>query len=135
MQHTTTTRRQRITPSAPPQHSHRRVHRHPYCTHSSQHAHTAPPPPRPALDKCRETSEVRKRWLMTHLFARRTAPREMAPFVARQLLAMPDPLRQGLFPALSRPLFSELTGQSAGRWLEARDTTLLRVSLRPEASD
>ena len=69
------------------------------------------------------SAEVRKRWLMTHLFARRTAPREVAPFVARQLLAMPDPLRQGLSPAHSRLLFSELTGQSAARWLEACDTT------------
>ena len=39
---------------------------------------------------------VRNRWLATHLFARRTAPREAAPFMTRQLLAMPDPLRSGL---------------------------------------
>jgi ParB family transcriptional regulator, chromosome partitioning protein len=68
-------------------------------------------------------AEVRKRWLASHLFARRTAPREIAPFIARQLLTMPDPLRQGLSPAHSRLLFSELTGQSAARWLEACDTT------------
>jgi ParB family transcriptional regulator, chromosome partitioning protein len=36
------------------------------------------------------TSEVRKRWLVSELFVRRTAPREAAPFVARQLLTMPD---------------------------------------------
>ena len=41
-------------------------------------------------------SEVRKRWLAAELFARRTAPREAAPFITRQLLAMPDPLRSGL---------------------------------------
>src|SRR5450759_286639 len=33
-------------------------------------------------------SEVRKRWLSGQLFARRAAPREVAPFVARQLLTM-----------------------------------------------
>ncbi len=68
-------------------------------------------------------AEVRRRWLAAQLFAPRTAPREAAPFVARQLLTMPDPLRQGLSPAHSRLLFSELTGQSAARWLEACDTT------------
>jgi ParB family chromosome partitioning protein len=67
--------------------------------------------------------EVRRRWLAAQLFARRTAPREAAPFVARQLLTMPDPLRQGLSPAHSRLLLSELTRQSAARWLEACDTT------------
>jgi hypothetical protein len=66
---------------------------------------------------------VRKRWLASHLFARRTAPREIAPFIARRLLTMPDPLRQGLSPAHSRLLLSELTGQSAARWLETCDTT------------
>ena len=45
------------------------------------------------------------------LFARRTAPREVAPFVARQLLTMPDPLRSGLATAPGRLLFSEITGQ------------------------
>jgi ParB family chromosome partitioning protein len=68
-------------------------------------------------------AEVRKRWLASHLFARRTAPREIAPFIARQLLTMPDPLRQGLSPAHSRLLLSGLTGQSAARWLETCDTT------------
>ena len=41
-------------------------------------------------------AEVRKRWLADVLFARRAAPREVAQFVARQLLAMPEPLRTGL---------------------------------------
>jgi ParB family chromosome partitioning protein len=68
-------------------------------------------------------SEVRKRWLATVLFARRTAPRETAPFVARQLLTMPDPLRSGLAAAPSRLLFSEITGRSAVSWREICDTT------------
>jgi hypothetical protein len=48
---------------------------------------------------------VRHRWLATHLFARRTAPREVAQFVARQLLTMPDPLRSGLAQAHSAEAF------------------------------
>jgi hypothetical protein len=122
MQHMTTMRRQRITPSAPPQGPHRRVHHHPYCTYPSQHAHTAPPPPCPRLDKCREAAEVRKRWLPAHLFARRTAPREAAIFAARQLLAMPDPLRAGLATAHGSQLFAQITGHDAGHWLETCDT-------------
>ena len=51
-------------------------------------------------------AEVRKRWLATQLFGRRTAPREAAQFVARQLLAMPDPLRSGLASAHSMVSFS-----------------------------
>jgi ParB family chromosome partitioning protein len=66
--------------------------------------------------------EVRKRWLSGQLFARRTAPREVAPFVARQLLTMPDPLRQGLAAAHSRLLFNEITRQAADSWLEICDT-------------
>ena len=69
----------------------------------------------------RAAAEVRKRWLAS-LFARRTAPREVAPFVARQLLTMPDPLRSGLAAAPGRSLFSEITGQPAASWLEACDT-------------
>jgi ParB family chromosome partitioning protein len=69
------------------------------------------------------TSEVRKRWLSSELFVRRTAPREAAPFVARQLLMMPDPLRSGLASAPGRLLFSEITGRSAASWLEICDTT------------
>ena len=66
--------------------------------------------------------EVRKRWLASELFVRRTAPRETAPFVARQLLMMPDPLRSGMASAPSRLLFSEITGRSAANWLEICDT-------------
>ena len=69
------------------------------------------------------TSEVRKRWLASELFVRRSAPREAAPFVARQLLLMPDPLRSGMASAPSRLLFSEITGRSAAGWLETCDTT------------
>jgi ParB family transcriptional regulator, chromosome partitioning protein len=69
----------------------------------------------------RAAAEVRKRWLAS-LFARRTAPREVAVFVARQLLTMPDPVRSGLAAAPGRVLFSEITGQPAASWLEACDT-------------
>jgi ParB family chromosome partitioning protein len=68
-------------------------------------------------------SEVRKRWLGSVLFARRTAPREVAPFVARQLLTMPDPVRSGLAGAPGQELFSEITGRTATDWLESCDTT------------
>ena len=67
-------------------------------------------------------AQVRKRWLATSLFPRRTVPREAAQFVARQLLTMPDPLRSGLAGAHSRVLFTEITGQPAGKWEEACDT-------------
>jgi len=66
---------------------------------------------------------VRKRWLADVLFARRTAPREVAQFVARQLLAMPEPVRTGLSMAPGRMSFSEITRQDAGKWLEICDTT------------
>jgi ParB family chromosome partitioning protein len=67
-------------------------------------------------------AEVRKRWLAAHLFARRTAPREVAPFVARQLLTMPDPLRTGLAIAHSMVSFGELTGRTDRDWAELCDT-------------
>jgi ParB family chromosome partitioning protein len=67
-------------------------------------------------------AEVRKRWLAGHLFTRRTAPRETAPFVARQLLAMPDPLRTGLAIAHSMVSFGELTGRTDRDWAELCDT-------------
>ena len=66
--------------------------------------------------------EVRKRWLATVLFARRAAPRQAAPFVARMLLTMPDPVRTGLPMAPGRLLIGEVTGASAAKWLEACDT-------------
>ena len=67
-------------------------------------------------------AQVRKRWLATNLFPRRTVPREAAQFVTRQLLTMPDPLRSGLATAHSRALFTEITGQPADKWEEACDT-------------
>jgi ParB family chromosome partitioning protein len=65
---------------------------------------------------------VRKRWLAGHLFPRRTAPREVAQFVAQQLLTMPDPLRSGLAAARSRPLFAEITGKTADAWEQTCST-------------
>jgi len=67
-------------------------------------------------------SEVRGRWLAASLFARRTAPREAAQFAARQLLTMPAPLRTGLAIAPGRELFTQITGQTAGRMLDSCDT-------------
>jgi ParB family transcriptional regulator, chromosome partitioning protein len=67
-------------------------------------------------------SEVRRRWLTAELFARRTAPREAAAFITRQLLSMPDPVRSGLAAAPGRVLFREITGHYAERWLETCDT-------------
>jgi ParB family transcriptional regulator, chromosome partitioning protein len=68
-------------------------------------------------------AEVRKRWLTDVLFARRSAPRETAPFIARQLLAMPEPLRTGLSLAPGRVGFSDIARQDAAKWLEICDTT------------
>ena len=69
-------------------------------------------------------AEVRRRWLATQLFGRRTAPREAAQFVARQLLAMPDPLRSGLATAHSLASFSEVTGRDDRDWAEICDTAV-----------
>ena len=66
--------------------------------------------------------QVRKRWLAEVLFARRSAPREVAAFVARQLLAMPEPLHTSLTIAPGRTSFSDITRQNAGAWLEICDT-------------
>ena len=68
-------------------------------------------------------AEVRKRWLADVLFARRAAPREVAQFIARQLLAMPEPLRTGLSMAPGRMSFTEVTRQDPAKWLEICDTT------------
>jgi len=65
---------------------------------------------------------VRHRWLATHLFAARTAPRGAAPFVARPLLTMPDPLRSGLAQAHSPETFAQVTGREGSGWLEMCDT-------------
>lgn len=66
--------------------------------------------------------QVRQRWLAGSLFARRTAPREVAQFVAGQLLAMPEPLRSGLAAAPRRELIGEITGQPVTRMLESCET-------------
>jgi ParB family chromosome partitioning protein len=66
-------------------------------------------------------TEVRRRWLAT-LFARRTAPRELAQFVARQLVTMPEPVRSGLGRAHHQMLFSELTGHAENDWVSICDT-------------
>jgi ParB family chromosome partitioning protein len=83
-------------------------------------------------------AEVRKRWLAGHLFPRRTAPREVAQFVAQQLLTMPDPLRSGLAAATSRPLFAEISGKTANEWEEVCGTVaagrLLLLMLAPIAT-
>jgi ParB family chromosome partitioning protein len=68
-------------------------------------------------------AEVRKRWLADTLFARRAAPHEVAQFIARQLLAMPEPLRPSLASARHRVSFTEITRQSADNWLEICGTT------------
>ena len=66
-------------------------------------------------------AEVRRRWL-PQLFARRAAPREVARFVAAQLLAMPEPLRIGLAAAPGSPLFTDVTGLHADQAAEGCDT-------------
>jgi ParB family chromosome partitioning protein len=80
----------------------------------------------------RAACEVRKRWLAAQLFARRAAPREAARFTAGELLRMPDPLRTGLAGAPAGELFSVITGQPAGSWLEiCETTTTARLPLLP----
>jgi ParB family chromosome partitioning protein len=66
-------------------------------------------------------AEVRRRWL-PQLFARRAAPREVARFVAGQLLSMPEPLRLGLAAAPGSPLFTDVTGLHADQAADGCDT-------------
>jgi ParB family transcriptional regulator, chromosome partitioning protein len=66
-------------------------------------------------------AEVRKRWLQ-QLLARRTAPPEVARFVAVQLLTMPEPLRLGLATAHIKSLFADITGHDAGQDADASAT-------------
>ena len=66
-------------------------------------------------------TEVRRRWLTT-LFARRSAACEVAQFIARQLVRMPEPLRSGLGRAHAQMLFRQLTGRDDHDWLEACET-------------
>jgi ParB family chromosome partitioning protein len=65
--------------------------------------------------------EVRRRWL-PQLFARRAAPRQVARFVAEQLLVMPEPLRLGLAAAPTSPLFTEVTGLQASQAADGCET-------------
>lgn len=67
-------------------------------------------------------AQVRHRWLAAILFPRRTVPREAHLFLARQLLAMPDPLRSGLASAAGTAMFAELTGHDKGQWDQDCDT-------------
>jgi len=67
-------------------------------------------------------AEVRKRWLRT-LLARRTAPKEVMPFLARQLLTMPEPLCASLGTAHQTGLFADLAGQAGGEAVQACDTS------------
>jgi ParB-like chromosome segregation protein Spo0J len=74
-------------------------------------------------------AEVRKRWLQ-QLFARRAAPKEVARFVAGQLLTMPEPLRLGLANAHSRAAFPEIVGHPDQRARAEVDTcTAVRLPL------
>ena len=66
-------------------------------------------------------AEVRRRWL-PQLFARRAAPREVARFVAVQLLTMPEPLRLGLAAAPGSPVFTDVTGLHADQAADGCDT-------------
>ncbi len=120
-----------------------------YCTDPATNGHTPrydsttapgdarePDPPQPPADEPLDPSrriviegnkawaaatEVRRRWLPA-LFARRTAPREVAQFVARQLVMMPEPVRSGLARAPGQGLFSQLTGQDSRDWLDTCTT-------------
>jgi ParB family chromosome partitioning protein len=66
-------------------------------------------------------TEVRRRWLAT-LLARRTAPRELTQFVARQLISMPEPVCSGLGRAHRQALFGQVTGRSDADWLTISTT-------------
>ncbi len=75
-------------------------------------------------------AEVRQRWLAGQLLSRRAAPREVAVFAARQLLAMPAPVSSSLAAAHRHPRFAEITGRAGPGWLDLCDTaTAGRVPL------
>jgi ParB family chromosome partitioning protein len=67
-------------------------------------------------------AQVRHRWLAASLFPRKSVPREAHVFLARQLLAMPDPLRSGLATAAGKALFGQLTGHDLAQWDQDCDT-------------
>ncbi len=66
-------------------------------------------------------AEVRRRWL-PQLFARRAAPRQVARFVAGQLLTMPEPLPLGLAATPVSPVFTDVTGLHADQAAGGCDT-------------
>jgi ParB family transcriptional regulator, chromosome partitioning protein len=72
-------------------------------------------------NKAWTAAEVRRRWL-PQLFARRATPREVARFVAVQLLTMPELLRLGLAAAPNSPLFTDVTGLHADQTADGCDT-------------
>ncbi len=61
-------------------------------------------------------AEVRHRWLAASFFPRKSVPRQAQVFLARRLLAMPDPLRAGLASAARKALFTTLTGRDASQY-------------------
>jgi ParB family chromosome partitioning protein len=68
-------------------------------------------------------AEVRKRWLRTLLTRRTAAPRTVIPFIAAQLLSMPEPLRASLATAHSSALLADLAGHDGSALLEACATS------------
>ena len=62
------------------------------------------------------------RWLRT-LLARRTAPKEATPFLARQLLTMPEPLRANLGNSYRTGPFADLAGQTGDEAVQTVDTS------------
>jgi ParB/Sulfiredoxin domain len=102
-------------------------------TDGSEAAPPVPEPvPDPAVERARRriadgntawaaAGEVRKRWV-AQLLWRRTAPKEVLRFVARQLFDLPDALRRGLPAAPGRVVFLELTGKPLEAVLRDCDT-------------
>jgi ParB family chromosome partitioning protein len=73
----------------------------------------------------RAAIEVRRRWVTSSLLGRPAAPREAAPFITTQLLAMPEPLRSGLGSVANSDLLAQLAGQ------DARHLTQTSATARP----
>jgi ParB family chromosome partitioning protein len=120
-----------------------------YCTDPATHGHTSrsatpapggdggePGPATPLVEEPPDPSrrlviegnkawaaatEVRHRWLAT-LFARRTAPRELAQFVAAQLVRMREPLYSDLARAPQHSVFTQITGRTGDDWVTVSET-------------
>lgn len=97
------------------------------------HEHEGSAQPDPAPDPSRNlviagnrawqaAGQVRHRWLASSLFGRRSLPREGQAFIARQVLAMPDPLRSGLSQTRRSSLFAKLTGHDPEQFDRETDT-------------